>query len=226
MNTQFLIATALAGLIGSSAFAECPEGKIEITIVTPSGNAKTHCIAEAAKDGIENAGDNSGTVAAATCPCFTPEEVEQTLMNTPDWYCQQTPGAYSDSLGACTWTECFEGDWFYLFEAMKGPSFDGKPGIPTGGCAFGLFGGPQILTMVNNHCWNELIEDGFDLTVAQADACVAILNQYAVLESDLDGWPDTEDNCPFNYNPGQADEDGDTIGDFCDPCPLDPDNNC
>jgi len=197
--TKFLVATALAGLIVTPAFANCPEGKIEVTKVTPSGKVKTHCVAEAASDGIENAGDHSGTVIAATCPCFTPEEIEQTLITTPDWYCVQYPGLTSHSLESCSSTLCFEGDWFDLFSAMEGPS-DAKPAA-SGGCSFGHFGGIQILSPRNNWCWNEQTEVGFDLTVAEADACVAILNQYSILDSDRDGWPDTEDNCPFYWDP-------------------------
>ena len=36
-------------------------------------------------------------------------------------------------------------------------------------------------------------------------------------DADGDGRPDTQDNCPGVANPGQADLDGDTIGDACDP---------
>jgi hypothetical protein len=38
-----------------------------------------------------------------------------------------------------------------------------------------------------------------------------------VAESDGDGVPDAVDNCPAIANPGQADADGDAIGDACDP---------
>lgn len=37
-------------------------------------------------------------------------------------------------------------------------------------------------------------------------------------DTDGDGVPDTEDNCPLAYNPGQDDTDSDTFGDSCDIC--------
>ncbi len=56
---------------------------------------------------------------------------------------------------------------------------------------------------------------------------------YAV-DTDGDGIPNVDDNCPGDQNPGQSDSDGDGIGDDCDPCPHsdlipgqpDKDNDC
>jgi hypothetical protein len=45
------------------------------------------------------------------------------------------------------------------------------------------------------------------------------------LDSDGDGIPDTEDNCPTVSNPNQEDADSDNMGDACDDCPNDPHND-
>ena len=42
------------------------------------------------------------------------------------------------------------------------------------------------------------------------------------LDSDGDGIPDWEDNCPWTANNDQADADGDGVGDSCDSCPGTP----
>ncbi len=42
----------------------------------------------------------------------------------------------------------------------------------------------------------------------------------AEADTDGDGIVDSQDNCPYVYNPDQADRDGDGIGDACDNCPT------
>jgi PKD repeat protein/putative intracellular protease/amidase len=41
----------------------------------------------------------------------------------------------------------------------------------------------------------------------------------ASVDTDEDGILNAEDNCPYEYNPGQEDTDGDGVGDVCDNCP-------
>jgi hypothetical protein len=43
-------------------------------------------------------------------------------------------------------------------------------------------------------------------------------------DDDDDTVLDVDDNCPQVANLNQHDEDGDMLGDVCDPCPIDPDN--
>jgi DNA-binding beta-propeller fold protein YncE len=47
----------------------------------------------------------------------------------------------------------------------------------------------------------------------------------AIVDPDGDGKRDFEDNCPAVANPSQANQDGDALGDACDACPLDPQND-
>lgn len=59
------------------ALAQCPEGKSEVQITTPSGKQKTICIPDAAVPGIENASEHgSGTIIPATCPCWKESELD------------------------------------------------------------------------------------------------------------------------------------------------------
>ncbi|HVR96076.1 MAG TPA: hypothetical protein VMW27_05645 [Thermoanaerobaculia bacterium] len=46
------------------------------------------------------------------------------------------------------------------------------------------------------------------------------------VDTDVDGIPDTCDNCPAASNPDQADADGEGLGDACDPCAHDASNLC
>jgi len=57
-------------------------------------------------------------------------------------------------------------------------------------------------------------------------AVITVNNNYTCVDSDGDGFGDPghpenmcpDDNCPFDWNPDQADEDGDGAGDACDNC--------
>jgi hypothetical protein len=57
---------------------------------------------------------------------------------------------------------------------------------------------------------------------------------YVCIDSDEDGYGDPgypqndcpDDNCPTVFNPAQEDSDQDNVGDSCDICPFDPEDDC
>ncbi len=61
--------------------------------------------------------------------------------------------------------------------------------------------------------WQDLYE--FNNT---ANFCLKALSE---ADSDGDGFPNSQDNCPTIYNPDQADADSDGVGDLCDNCVTD-----
>ena len=65
-----------------------------------------------------------------------------------------------------------------------------------------------------------LLRDGLELS-GTASASLTI----EAFDTDLDGIPDAEDNCPTTPNADQADADFDGAGDVCDACPADADND-
>ena len=67
---------------------------------------------------------------------------------------------------------------------------------------------PGEYTVKVSDCDNKNISDSAEVTVIGPG-----------LDTDGDGIPDAEDNCPAVPNPGQEDTDGDGVGDVCDSCP-------
>ena len=83
-----------------------------------------------------------------------------------------------------------------------------------------ISGGLNVVTIeANGTCFGLLELDGFGSGVF-ANACIS----YCV-DPDLDEVCGDADNCPSMANADQADADGDGIGDVCDVCPFDADND-
>jgi hypothetical protein len=59
----------------------------------------------------------------------------------------------------------------------------------------------------------------FDYMTRIAKSMTALVAQLNSDDRDLDDIPNFADNCPDNYNPGQADSDVDGVGNICDNCP-------
>ncbi|MCK4340243.1 MAG: thrombospondin type 3 repeat-containing protein [Phycisphaerae bacterium] len=71
-----------------------------------------------------------------------------------------------------------------------------------------------------------------DLTIHQGEPeeivsveTVEIVVSPPFYDADQDGIQDSDDNCPFIFNPNQDNSDGDTLGDVCDNCPNDDNEN-
>lgn len=58
-----------------------------------------------------------------------------------------------------------------------------------------------------------------DVTMPIPDAVVGLDSTIQTMDTDGDGIPDSQDNCPTVANANQLNEDHDAFGDVCDPCP-------
>ena len=176
---------AFSMFMTSVASAECPPGRIEVTIVNRnSGKVMTICVAEAAAPYIGGRGD---VVIPATCPCFTAETIEELAALLPDTMCELDVG--SSSCGPCTYISCYSSTAGYSFDAAAGPAFQPLPiSGPVGApdeCTPCQFSGASAVAL-NRQCWPVSIvsgtvqfgSDSILVSEAEGDACVAILKTF------------------------------------------------
>jgi hypothetical protein len=109
------IVVGLILVLSLPVWAECPEGKSEILIVTPSGRETVICVPDNAIPGLENAADHSsGTIIPASCPCWDQEDIE---------YYQDNKMLETCSYDSYTSTYvCIDQDKFVILELWKGGS--------------------------------------------------------------------------------------------------------
>jgi pimeloyl-ACP methyl ester carboxylesterase len=167
------------------------------------------------------------TLNSAGCPEIDPEcdpvpVIDGFLINLSE-------DPWTPLTGYCNGTtyDCSRGGTFYHFTLYNGPKEDGirnNPYLDHSGGNLEL-GRPEVIRLLDNffkvfpissaneHPVYSLVETrstpGFEPPVF-----------YLYGDSDGDAIPDDEDNCPSNFNPDQADIDGDNIGDICDSNPT------
>ncbi|MFX0198033.1 MAG: hypothetical protein ACFFCW_18085 [Candidatus Hodarchaeota archaeon] len=92
MKIRFLIRTIvvliLSMFMASTALAECPPGKIEVTIVNPAGIVLVICVGEAAVEHIGGPGD---VVIPAGCPGWSVADVDYWVESYAEIACSDAP---------------------------------------------------------------------------------------------------------------------------------------
>lgn len=159
MKCTIIVLTSLLSGIGV-AWAECPEGKSEVVLYTPSGNSNLLCVSDNAVPGIENANEHTkiDLCAEVSCPCWDAE----TLENLPD----VTPEPYNIA--------CADDYKTVIFSALQWPDF-GPDLLVYSDYANHSHGGMSCALRPQDYdAWGEAVEL-FDLSPAEAFTCAEIL---------------------------------------------------
>lgn len=81
---------------------------------------------------------------------------------------------------------------------------------------------PPIIIPVDNASPGTWAFEVTAVSVTGSEPGALIVATFNPKDTDDDGVPNANDNCPRQYNPDQRDSDGDGVGDVCDNCPTVP----
>jgi hypothetical protein len=158
-----ILASVVVFAVESVSFAECPPGKVLVTIVNPAGKVVEVCVPG---DVVDKIGGPKDIVVAAICPCFSQEDVEAALNDNPDIVCQQYDGTAITTTGeteSCTYVRC--GSYVESYESPEEGKCD--------------FGGPlPAFRCLPGSNWCSIDDQCLSLSPEEADACVAILKTF------------------------------------------------
>lgn len=144
-----------------------------------------------------------------------------------------SPGTFQGDFGSCSVIE--PGRIEVELGNFEGPLSSQRLGEVGFDIAPDASGGQTDNLTISDAVFTAFIDGSFQTVSGTTnDGSINIL-----LDSDDDGIPDSDDNCPFTPNPDQVNTDGDGDGDACDsdadgdglvnerdPCPLDAGNEC
>jgi hypothetical protein len=153
--------------VASSGEAQCPEGKVEWTVVNPAGKVVVICVPEHVT-GIGGPGD---IAIPASCPCFSQEDIEAVLNKYPDVSCTYYEGKTSDTSELCSFVFCVDGVKFYAVEAPA--SAGGEK------CVTKVFTDIRV-----NQCTTVPPTSSVDVGEEEADACVQVLKTFVASGDD------------------------------------------
>jgi hypothetical protein len=199
--------------------ADCPVGECSVTggacadaADCPINVCSTNGAPCSSADDCPDYGPNIGVcIASQTCEAIT-QTCDDVATCSSEHPTEVACAADADCNGICTYT---------------GQPCDGIdleiPGVCTEGfCSEGL--GNTIVCSVDSDCDAIVADCSFGACVISGATCITSYTCLGdggdcVEDADCAEVCDPADNCPDDVNPGQADGDGDGIGDECDPTP-------